>query len=304
MSDHLEYTHPDVFRKGVKEGWADPETDPTKIDWAARQARAVIPFRVVGGRPVTPGPKTLFRYGRNEFGHWGEKLAADALVFVTTSVGRRFVAMVEREDGHGWAIPGGCVDEGEDFRQAAIRELFEETGLQLPDAGWKAGEPRVVPDPRGSDEAWMTATPFTVDLGVRAWGQIPPVVGGDDAIRASWVRADSFEELLRDLAVTYGERLFPAHAEMLLEALGPGDWKAGDVVIDAAGWFWQRAHDDSVRDGWPWRGGVESISHKLSGGREETAPARPLALLARDGRMVPQVSKALDCGQWAAKIVP
>ena len=37
-----EFTHPDVLTKGVAEGWADPETDPTKIDWTARQAAAVI----------------------------------------------------------------------------------------------------------------------------------------------------------------------------------------------------------------------------------------------------------------------
>ena len=34
------YTHPDVLGKGVKEGWADAETDPTRIDWPARQAAA------------------------------------------------------------------------------------------------------------------------------------------------------------------------------------------------------------------------------------------------------------------------
>lgn len=32
-----------------------------------------------------------------------------------------------------WCIPGGHVDEGEDFRPAAQRELFEETGIDVPE---------------------------------------------------------------------------------------------------------------------------------------------------------------------------
>ncbi|WP_192459335.1 NUDIX hydrolase [Musicola keenii] len=34
-----------------------------------------------------------------------------------------------------WATPGGALEEGESFTQAAIRELWEETGLNITDPG-------------------------------------------------------------------------------------------------------------------------------------------------------------------------
>jgi ADP-ribose pyrophosphatase len=213
------YTHPDVLTLGVAEGWAEAETDPARIDWPARQARAAIPFKVIDGRPVNPCEKTLIPHGRNEMGFWGETQMADALV-TASFYGVRYLLMIERGDGYGWAVPGGHVEPGETGLEAAVRELAEETGLDA--RGWPFTvftemPPRYVPDPRASDEAWAVTVPVHVDLGER---EFPAVRGADDARRAEWIPADTYGQLQRDLARHHGGRVFTAHVAMLGDFLG------------------------------------------------------------------------------------
>lgn len=211
------FTHPSVL-EGIADGaeWADPVMDPAEIDWTERQARAAIPFKLVNGRPLNPFAPTGIRYGRNEFGHWGEALMADALVTVTVGGARRLL-MVERDDGHGWAVPGGHVEDGETGAVAASRELQEETALVALPGDFRVLPARYVPDPRASDEAWAVTVPHVTDCGYcPRW---PWVAGAGDARRAEWIPAGSYTCLTAAIGML-GGHVFAAHVPMLTEFLG------------------------------------------------------------------------------------
>ncbi|WP_018218233.1 NUDIX hydrolase [Salinispora vitiensis] len=224
MSTERTFTHPSVLA-GIAAGepWADPTMDPTTINWNARRATAAIPFPLVNGRPVNPYAPTGVRFGRNELGHWGEAQCADAIVMATTRHGWPWLLMVERDDDHGWALPGGHLDPGETALAGAVRELAEETGLTI-DPGREPYEvlpARYVPDPRASDEAWMVTTPVRFDLG-EYLGALPDVDGMDDARRAVWVPALDYDCVVDHLHDGYDGGVFPAHRPMLAALLNGG----------------------------------------------------------------------------------
>ncbi|MEU8048110.1 NUDIX domain-containing protein [Micromonospora echinofusca] len=235
MTEPRTYTHPEVYR-GVAEGWAEAQTDPTRIDWPARQAAAARPFTVRYGRPLNPFESTGIRYGRNRLGWWGETRCADAAVTATDTTGNRWIVMIERPRGEGWALPGGHIEAGEEPTTAAGRELAEETGLvvDLTDVWAWTLPARYVPDPRCSDEAWIVTYLTAIDLGVYEPGHLPALLAGDDAQRAAWVRADSYAEMARHLA-TIGGIVFPAHQPMLGDLLGAPTWPTLDMVAEVNG---------------------------------------------------------------------
>jgi len=197
---------PDGIAASVRAGWAEPATDPTTLGWEPRQDAALIPFDVVNGRPRNPAGRTG-RTGRN-LGKWGENAAADPIVIADTDLGP-FVLLIRRDDCGQWAIPGGMVDPGESAPAALVRELREETGVNLTDATPTVLAMTYVDDPRNSDEAWVCSTValFRVPVPLHA-------VGADDALEARWFPFTSLAGLRVAIAAAGGQ-LYAAHLPLL-----------------------------------------------------------------------------------------
>ena len=52
-------------------------------------------------------------------------------VDVVIRQGETIVLIKRANPPHGWALPGGFIDEGERVERAAVREALEETGLDV-----------------------------------------------------------------------------------------------------------------------------------------------------------------------------
>ena len=200
----------------VAEGWAEPAASPADIsaaEWTARRAAALIPYTLdPQGRPQHPAGRTG-RVGRN-LGRWGENAAADPIVVAGTGHDRR-VLLIRRDDCGQWAIPGGMVDPGETAPAALVRELREETGIDLTGMTPRILARTLVADPRETDWAWIatTAALYRLDDTVTA-------TAGSDAADARWVRFGGLVDV--DQAVRDGG-LYPAHRPLLTAALAALD---------------------------------------------------------------------------------
>ena len=113
------------------------------------------------------------------------RYTADVVLLSTDEAGQRSVLLVQRRyDPYAgmWALPGGHVEHDETVRQAAVRELREETGLGLPEA---ALELIGVYDKPGRDPRGRYVTVAFVAF-VAPVGRVA-AVAGDDAERAEWL---------------------------------------------------------------------------------------------------------------------
>jgi 8-oxo-dGTP diphosphatase len=97
-----------------------------------------------------------------------------------------------------WALPGGFVEERERTRDAAARELNEETGLdsgELELAG-------VYDDPYRDPRGWTVSVAYLLLVPNQA-----AVHGGDDASSARWFSVDDLPPLAFDHATIVADAL-------------------------------------------------------------------------------------------------
>lgn len=118
-------------------------------------------------------------------------LTADVVALLRRG-GRDHVLLVRRGGepfAGSWALPGGFVDPDEDPQVAALRELAEETGLDLADVALRElgvyGAPGRDPRGRVVSSAWWVRLPEGAEGADRA------ATGGDDAVEAAWVAVDA-----------------------------------------------------------------------------------------------------------------
>ncbi len=132
-------------------------------------------------------------------------IAADTIIELEDGSDRPIVLIERRNPPHGWALPGGFMDEGETIEQAAVREAFEETGLEVELETLLGIYSRPDRDPRGQTVsvvfvARATGTPRGQDDALRArifrLGELPsPLAFDHDAILADYARYRASGEL-------------------------------------------------------------------------------------------------------------
>lgn len=118
-------------------------------------------------------------------------LTADSVIFTRENDNTKVLLVRRGNDPYKgqWALPGGFLNDEESLEDGAIRELEEETGLQVENLQQIKAYGKPDRDPRGR----------TVSIGF--WTEVPSpkkVKGNDDAAVAAWFRLDELPELAFD----------------------------------------------------------------------------------------------------------
>jgi ADP-ribose pyrophosphatase YjhB (NUDIX family) len=168
---------------------------------------------------------------------WFARMIADPLVGVLVNKGAMWVwgpddttdgviqknghTLLERRADTGQlSIPGGFVDDGETSREGMIREVFEETGLIIPEEARITQTYRgPVADIRLTAHAWPMDTSFLVELPDDD-GPLPEVGCADnESTEVFWMPTEELREGLQEDRVA----LFGAHRFLVQRALAIAD---------------------------------------------------------------------------------
>ena len=123
------------------------------------------------------------------------------------------VLLIERTRAPGkgtWALPGGFVNTNETYEQAAIRELFEETCLKVPEKVLKGSLKRskIFDNPKRNEGIPRITNAFYFEIQPdykNGYPKLPKVKGSDDAVNAKWF----------SLAEVRHMTLFDDHADII-----------------------------------------------------------------------------------------
>lgn len=123
------------------------------------------------------------------------------------------VLLIERDRAPGkgtWALPGGFVNTNETYEQAAIRELFEETCLKIPQKVLKGSLKRskIFDNPKRNMGIPRITNAFYFEIQPdykNGYPKLPKIKGSDDASNAKWVSLSESRHMI----------LFDDHADII-----------------------------------------------------------------------------------------
>lgn len=175
------------------------------------------------GLPIRPNDEQFLQAGAIEgigfYWNYGPNKAADPVVF-REKAGKLQVLVIRRKDTETVALPGGMVDPKEPDVSAALRELFEEAGIDLRDVPHQVVHRGIVwADPRATRHAWPESTVALVMPGLDRTDNVS-LNAGDDAREALWL--DASQDNIAKLAFS--------HPGFVILAAGAWQRETGKVV--------------------------------------------------------------------------